>query len=294
MKELKEYIDLQIESNRSKNLFHKEINETMKFTKSTLNAILNLEKITPSNLNLLIDYTTEKVLQEFCRVNQYFSFQEKEKSSLKIIYWNLYQSLVEKRNPIDIISQTHYENLKHWIEKTNPFSREIYQEKESVIESVVCSEYSSFLQKDILHLNNTHLLEPILDIGCGKAGNLVKNLRENEFEAYGIERFTSDSPYIKKEDWLGFNYGIEKWGTIVSNLGFSNHFIHNHLREDGSFIEYANKYMEILKSLKIGGSFHYAPDLPFIEKYLDEKSFLITKYNIENLSFKTTIIKRLK
>ncbi|MDR2084178.1 MAG: class I SAM-dependent methyltransferase [Bacteroidales bacterium] len=294
MNDLTEYIDLPIEFNQSKNLFHKEINETMKFTESKLNAILNLGEITPNNLSLLIDYTTEKVLQEFCRINQYFSFQKKDKSDLKTIYWNLYQSLVKNDYPIDIISQNHYENLKIWLENTNPFSREIYQEKESVIESVVCSEYSAIMQKKILQLDFAYLREPILDIGCGKTGNLISDLRKNEFEVYGIERFSSNLPYIEKADWLEFDYGIEKWGTIVSNLGFSNHFIHNHLREEGSFIEYANKYMDILKSLKIGGSFHYAPDLPFVEKYLDKRNFLITKRDIEDLSFKTTIIKRLK
>jgi len=294
MKKLEEFIVSQIESNRGKNLFYKEINKTMEFKKPTLYSILHLGELTPSNLNLLIDYTTEKVLQEFCRANQYFSFKEKDKSSLNTIYWNLYHSLIEKSTSIDIISQAHYENLKAWLAKTNPFSREMYREKKSVIKYVACSEYSAFLQKNILQLNNTHLIEPILDIGCGKAGYLVEDLRKNKFEAYGIERFSSKSQYIEKADWLEFDYGIEKWGTIVSNLGFSNHFIHNHLREDGNFIEYADKYTKILKSLKIGGSFHYAPDLPFIEKYFDKNDFSITKYDIENLPFKITIIKRLR
>jgi hypothetical protein len=52
--------------------------------------------------------------------------------------------------------------------------------------------------------------------------------------------------------------------------------------------------MEILKSLKIGGSFHYAPDLPFIELYLDEKQYQVAKHGIGQFEFKTTTIKRLK
>jgi len=51
--------------------------------------------------------------------------------------------------------------------------------------------------------------------------------------------------------------------------------------------------MEILQSLKVGGCFCYAPDVPFIEKYLDRKTFLITKHTIENLSFETTIITKM-
>jgi hypothetical protein len=52
--------------------------------------------------------------------------------------------------------------------------------------------------------------------------------------------------------------------------------------------------MDILKSLKIGGRFHYAPDLPFIELYLDKQQYKIEKYEIGDFDFKTTVIKRLK
>ena len=169
----------------------------------------------------------------------------------------------------------------------------MYLKAGRVLESVTCSEYSAALQSEILYLKDIQLSEPILDIGCGKTANLVKYLRGKGFEAYGIDRFSDDSFFIEKTDWLAFDYGNEKWGTIVSNLGFSNHFVHNHLREDGDFIGYAKKYMEILHSLKVGGCFCYAPDVPFIEKSLDRKAFLIKKHHIENLSFQTTIITKL-
>lgn len=291
---MKEYIDLQIESNQSRNLFYKENYETMKFMDSTINVIQNIDRIAPHDLNETINYTTEKVLWEFCRVNQYYSFQENDRTSLREIYWDLYHNLVEKNKSVDIISQTHYANLSAWLERANPFSQKMYQMEEALLKPVACCEYTAVLQKAILHLKETQLLEPILDIGCGKEGNLVSHLRKNGFESYGIDRFSDDSPFLEKADWLNYEYGIERWGAIVSNLGFSNHFIHNHLREDGNYIEYARKYMEILKSLKIGGRFYYAPDLPFIEEYLDEQSFSIEWHNIENLSIKATVIKRLK
>ncbi len=286
-------IDLQIEFNQSKNLFHEKSGEILRFATSTVAAIQNIDSIAPDDLNVLIDYTIEKVLREFCRVNQYYSFRETDTADLKKMYWNLCRDIIEKKKTVEDISQIHYENLKVWLAKTNPFSREMYREKETVLEPVMCAEYSAILQKNILHLKEVPLLEPVLDIGCGQEGNLVKYLRENAFECYGIDRFAGQSLFLEKADWLRFDYGIEKWGTIVSNLGFSNHFIHNHLREDGNFIEYAKKYMDILKSLKAGGCFCYAPDLPFIEQYLDENIYSIKKYDIENLPFKTTIIKRL-
>ena len=291
--DLKKCIDLQIESNQSKNLLHKDSNESFCFLTSTIKAVQKAGEITANDLNLLINYTADKVLQEFCRVNQYFSFCENDITSLKAIYWDLYQDIIIGEKIIDIISRLHYDKLKEWLEKTNRFSRKMYLEAGVVLESITCSEYSAVLQSEILYLNDIQLSEPILDIGCGKTASLVKYLRGKGFETYGIDRFSDDSFFIKKADWLSFDYGNEKWGTVVSNLGFSNHFVHNHLREDGDFIGYAKKYMEILQSLKVGGSFCYAPDMPFIEKHLDRKSFLINKRNIKNSPFKTTIITKL-
>lgn len=117
---------------------------------------------------------------------------------------------------------------------------------------------------------------------------------EKGVETYGIDRFSFTDKNLSNSDWLEYSYGVEKWGTIISNLGFSNHFKHHNLREDGNYIEYGKKYMEILKSLKIGGEFYYAPDLPFIEQYLDSRQFRIDKNEIGKYHFKTTKITRLK
>jgi hypothetical protein len=136
--------------------------------------------------------------------------------------------------------------------------------------------------------------EPVLDIGCGVKANLVKYLRQNRIEAYGIDRFVIENSYLDNSDWFEYDFNKMKWGTIISNLGFSNHFLHHHLRTDGSFIDYAKQYMKILNSLKIGGSFHYAPDLPFVEQYLDSNRFHLIKQNIGNYGFKSIGIKRLK
>ena len=120
----------------------------------------------------------------------------------------------------------------------------------------------------------------------------VNYLKNQGIEALGIDRFKFTASNLITVDWLEFDYGKEKWGTIISNLGFSNHFNHHNLREDGNYIEYGKTYMNILNSLKVGGRFHYAPDLPFIEKYLDNKQFDLRKYEINEYDFKTTKIKK--
>jgi hypothetical protein len=42
------------------------------------------------------------------------------------------------------------------------------------------------------------------------------------------------------------------------------------------------------------GCFYYAPDLPFIEQYLDSNQFSISRREITGNDFNTAIVKRLK
>ena len=140
---------------------------------------------------------------------------------------------------------------------------------------------------------NLGAVKRILDVGCGRELNLVNYLRDNGYEAYGIDRFNNNNPYYSKCDWLEHNFEPSKWGTIISNLGFSNHFIHHNLRVDGNFREYAQKYMEILASLKPNGSFHYAPDLPFIESHVNKQTYRVTNSVVENSEFKASRITRI-
>lgn len=288
-----ESIDKQLEFNKAKNLFCSEINSSLRFIPETILAIEKIGEIDTVSKNLLLDYVTNKALEEFCRVNQYYSFNEKAKKDLRKIYADLFLSFRKKKISIDVISKKHYENLVNWLRETNPFAEKIYLSKDEIIETVACSEYSHTLQIEILQINLDQLIDPVLDIGCGMQGNLVTHLRKNGIEAYGIDRFAKNDPFLSKSDWFEYEFEKNKWGTIISNLGFSNHFKHHHFRNDGDFVIYAKKYMDILNSLKIGGCFHYAPDLDFIEKYLDESKYQTTRRSIGNYDFKAVKVLRL-
>jgi hypothetical protein len=290
----KDNIDKQIESNQGKNLFFDAPDQTLRFLQETIDAIGRIGDIDKDYENILIDYATDKTLQEFCRINQYYSFNKAAINDLRKIYIALFSSIRDKYSSIETISEDHYQNLKLWLKKTNPSAEKTYLQQDLIIDPVACSEYSADLQIHILQIDISRLVEPVLDIGCGKKEHLVNYLRKAGFEAFGLDRFSKHSKYFIKADWLDFEYGMGKWGTITSNLGFSNHFNHQHYKEDGNFISYAKKYMDILNALKIGGCFYYAPDLPFIEEYLDRSKFQVIKKNIENYNFKTTIVKRLK
>lgn len=286
-------IDNQIEFNQGKNILLDNL-VFFQFAKETVKAISNIGRSTSDSKQSLIDYATDKAIEEFYRVNQYYSFDFKAKNNLRNIYSDLFENFQTRTNSIEDISKNHYEKLKSWLKENNPFAEKIYKNGNENVSPVACSEYSPKLQIHILQIDVKHLMQPVLDIGCGINGHLVNYLKIRGIEVYGIDRLKLTTSNLITVDWLEYDYGRERWGTIVSNLGFSNHFNHHNLREDGNYIEYGKTYMNILNSLKFGGCFHYAPDLPFIERYLDNKQFDMKKYNINEYDFKTTIIRKTK
>ena len=293
MDRLIENINKQIVFNQNKNIFLNNI-DMFQFSNETIESISDIDRLSPSTKLLLVDYATDRSIEEFCRVNQYYSFGLKAKNDLKKIYSDLFESFRNSKVPIEIISKNHYDKLKKWLINCNPFAEKIYVNAGKKINPVACSEYSQVLQIDLLKIDTENLMQPVIDIGCGKNGYLVKFLANQGIDICGIDRISFSSSNFVTADWLEYEYKTNKWGTIISHLGFSNHFNHHNLREDGKYIEYAKTYMNILHSLKIGGRFHYAPDLPFIEKYLDVNQFSIEKQEIDGNDFKTTIITRLK
>lgn len=293
MKMYQDHIDRQFEFNQGKNLFYNGILNSLRFSPTTLNAIEKIDLFDSDTENLLIDNLTHRAVQEFCKVNQYYTFDKQAYLILRSLYVDLFANIKKRKSSIESIAEMHYENLIKWLQETNSFAEKIYSSKGEMIESVACSEYSPDLQIDILQIDIDQIIEPVLDIGCGKLGNLVLFLRQKGIDAFGFDRFAYDNLALGSSDWLEYKFGKDKWGTIISNLGFSNHFQHHHFRNDGNFMEYAKKYVDILNSLKIGGTFHYAPDLPFVEQYLDKDKYQLTTCNIGNYEFRSTRIKRL-
>lgn len=288
-------IDHQLAYNEGKNLFYQGILQSLRFSPETIKAIDRYGEFGDDSERLLVDYSTNRALEEFCKVNQYYTFDKQAREALHAIYTDLFANLKNREIPVETIAEKHYEKLINWLASTNAFAEKVYTSKEHEnIEPVFCSEYSPELQVEMLQLDVSRMMEPVLDIGCGKGGNLVLHLRSCGIETYGFDRFAFTKAFLTHSDWFEYEFKPEQWGTIVSNLGFSNHFKHHHLRSDGNFIGYAKKYMEILNALKVGGSFHYAPDLPFVEQYLDNTKYQVTRQNVGTYGFKSTIITRMK
>lgn len=142
---------------------------------------------------------------------------------------------------------------------------------------VVNTEYRPTLQLRVLGIKPERLDQPVLDVGCGRQGGLVRYLRERGIEAVGIDRVVAPQPGLVEADWLDFSYDDVAWGTIIAHLSFTNHFLFHHLYRDGRPEVYAANYMELLNALQVGGAFYYTPSLPFIEDLLPAEHWRVDR-----------------
>jgi hypothetical protein len=142
--------------------------------------------------------------------------------------------------------------------------------------AVTAASYSPELQLAVLGLTPAAMREPVLDVGCGPDARLVRFLRAAGKDARGVDR-RAPADVADTGDWLTFDYGAGKWGTIVSHLGFSLHFMHQEMKSSDLAFEYARAYMRIVRALAPGGTFAYVPGLPFIEAMLPASELRVAR-----------------
>ena len=146
-----------------------------------------------------------------------------------------------------------------------------------VLREVVSAEYGAELQLGVLGLDPASLAAPVLDLGCGPAARLVRLLRARGLQVVGVDRSVAPAPGLVRADWLEVPLPRAAFGTVISHLGFSLHFLHHHLRPGGDAARYARRYLEILGALRPGGLFAYAPGLPFVEEHLDPERWVVER-----------------
>jgi len=290
MQSLFKQITEQLALNARSNLFCDPASSAFRFLPDTKDFLTEnralLDYLSPGEVENLVQFTTERVLAQLYQINQYYSFNQKNIKELKNIYHALFQSFLKISNfptneELEELASAHYLRLQSWLKNTNQFAEKIFKPEEPYLQkNIICAEYAPEIQIELLSIDLQGIKEPILDLGCGSKAELVLYLRRLGLEAYGIDRAAKSQDFVTKTDWFDFTFEPKYWGTIISNLGFSNQFVHHHHRPDGNFTDYARKYMEILHSLQLGGAFYYAPDLPFIEMYLETNQFKIEKKGV--------------
>ena len=126
-KQLKEEPDF----NSKKNLLVDDQIKSLKRIEVTGSLVEQIQHMDAETEQEMIDFLTDEALQEFCRVNQYFSFNSESVTDLKAIYGELNQEIrrLDKKagqEELDNISQHHYSNLCDWLVRTNAFAGKMY------------------------------------------------------------------------------------------------------------------------------------------------------------------------
>lgn len=238
----------------------------------------------------LVDLFVRRAIEFTYASNQFVQINRTKEAELRRIYSGylseIRQMLAESRSEPEIsvrlswLVKEHFQNLRTNISSFFDPTTGADTQSNVILQKVVCAEYTPEMQLEILGVQPDALLQPVLDLGCGKSGKLVQYLRQNGIQATGVDRVVDSSLNLIQADWLGYPMVPDDWGTVISHMAFTNHFLFHHLYRHGSIEHYARQYMSILKSLKKQGSFYYAPGLPFIEAYLPQETYQVTPKQI--------------
>ena len=294
-------IQAQLADNDKKNFFYSHSDGIHHFSGLTRFIIENnkeeLISIDNSGESIkFIKFLTQQAQKVFCNANQFIDLRKKDLADLNTIYDSLWKEIINQLKStnvdFDALEKLHESRIRQWLLRTNPFLYDINNSNSPKVVNVVCEEYSSELQIKLLGINLENISEPVIDIGCGENATLVTYLRSLGVDAYGLDRIVSPpESFLFADNWFEFKFVPNQWGTIISNLSFTIHFINHHLRKDSNYEEYAQKFMEIINSLKAGGTFYYAPALPMIEQYLPAEKFKTKNWKINDIISTTKVTK---
>lgn len=304
--DFKRAIEQQIFHNKNKSLFYELVNgklilnasseskELLKQKAHEISEFIVLSK-REGTFEELLNFASDKSIKLFMEVNQYLDFHSNDYKALRNIYADLFSQVCALANKneiaeedIDNMFARHYMNLQAFLYESNGIEiLKKYKEAPDLFQ-IKCAEYTPVFQLNILNIDLNAIEQPVLDLGCGSQASLVHFLRGKGIDAYGIDRNVNANDYLYKKNWLEVSFSSKSWGTIISHMAFSNHFTHHHLKVDGKFEAYALKYMEILNSLKNGGSFIYAPGLSFFEELLKMHN---KNYIVETFEHSTKVVR---
>lgn len=297
MRSIGNYIQQQLEFNKSKNLLYAWVEQSIEIEPSFLGALEELLAAAAANQKSaltkqeadaayqipadVLAFTIQALLDKLYAINQYLRIERSKIAELEEIYRQTWRTMLRSGEIQATLKEYHYPQLSHWVATLYPQSFLEKLKSTPDIGHVVCAEYSAQLQIELLGLDVVSIKEPLLDIGCGAHANLVRYLRTLGVEAYGLDRSLEvRAPYLEALDWFERSFQPHTWGTIVSNMAFSNHFVFVARCDRAQFESYLLQTNAILDALVAGGSFHYAPSLPFIEQRLSPAQYKVVSQQV--------------
>ena len=72
-------------------------------------------------------------------------------------------------------------------------------------------------------------------------------MRSLGIAAFGFDRqLEIQEPHIEQRDWFDYPFEAGKWGSIVSNMAFTNHLNYAYLHDVSQLEQYLLKMKDIL------------------------------------------------
>ncbi|MBN2862350.1 MAG: hypothetical protein JXN62_04250, partial [Bacteroidales bacterium] len=281
----------QLQANGRLNLLSKKAGEIAAVDEKFLSALKKARQASAQANDALVDFTVQSLLEVIFSINQYLEIDSSAIPGLKEIYRNTFRDLNDMK--AKEVLKRHYNALGKWLSAFYPahFIRSL--EHHTCIGAVENKEYSWEFQVKVLGINTKTILEPVLDIGCGKKALMVHGLRQLGIDAYGIDRISGcEHPFLFRSSWFDFDYECRQWGTIIANMSFSNHAQYAERNAQTRMPHYNAAYSSILTSLKQGGQFIYAPDIPVLEETIDREKYSVSKKQVYDGIYCTTINKK--
>jgi hypothetical protein len=163
--------------------------------------------------------------------------------------------------------------------------------REYLLRRVPCEEYSAETQCTVLHLDVSTLAEPVLDLGCGSRGTLVRALRARRIDALGVDRNAPREAGFLRADWQDAPLAAGRWGTIVAHQSLSLHLLHHHNSGSARAKDLAALYLRVLRALRPAGRWHYAPAVREFEDVLLQRGDVrIQRYPIGVGEFEAVVV----
>jgi hypothetical protein len=290
-------IKRQLDANKSKNLLFVNADQIMDVEPSFLAALEELLDSAPDDRPEsvsagIVSFAAQALLKRVYSVNQYLKISDQKVEELEEIYRQTWRTMTSTGNIQTVLREYHYPELSRWLATLYPEEFRKSLKLSPVVGHVVYEEYSAQLQIELLRIDVTHIQQPVIDIGCGSQANLVRHLRSMGVEAYGFDlHLEKQEPYLEQMDWFAHPFKVASWGTIISNMAFTNHLNYAHLHDVSQLEQYLLRMRDIIESLAIGGRFYYAPGLPFVEDRLAAARYKVERERTAGDIFVSTVTK---
>ena len=265
----------QIALNHNTNLFYVDFPTNARLLPDFIRAIQEAASTSPAEQSRMVEFAAHSTVKVLYSKNQFISIPDTLFEELKSLYSETLRLTALGCGEEELI-RSHQERLSLWVRQLYPQRHRMALRQNREIGTVTCAEYSPELIERAYQIDLRYLDEPILDIGCGENGSLVKRLISLNKQAEGFDRGVGkDADAIKAGDWLTYAYGSGRWGTVFANMSFSNHSIYHQSEKTEFSEEYHAVYQAICRSLRIGGRFYYAPSLETDEEALDRLAYRV-------------------